>query len=357
MTDLRKTDLYEKLNGLGTNEVYVHRDDLKKLFDHISRELDMYSVIEVPEQVDDAYYRAMLTDWSKEVNIQMAAFDSIKGSTWNAKDLDPTVIERSLNKEFTWDEGERRWKHNAGGSTGGGFSFLGILSAQGELQGSYSDEGLERSLKKHGIEASFIGRRIVPKSLDLQRINMGDFAKESRVTSATIFVTGGFDRSESGTIVLRVEPGEGYPDLAMRLAEVETKTEQLGRLIENLKIGTRLNSAEGQLREMGFRYETFLITVATQAPVPNGFFVAGDGRKPPDQGGHVEYLIPNASRSFGREVLAAWYEPNETLSSVPLFYRIDVSPTNKNQVKVALSGIVQPKPQGLVIKVYVIYRE
>jgi hypothetical protein len=58
--DLKNSSLFAALNGLGTSETYVHRDDLRRLTENIHSQIDITGIIEAPEQFDEAIFERIL---------------------------------------------------------------------------------------------------------------------------------------------------------------------------------------------------------------------------------------------------------------------------------------------------------
>jgi hypothetical protein len=121
---------------------------------------------------------------------------------------------------FTRSSSEDKWKYNVNFQTGGKASFLEILSAEGKLDGAYSNEGLKKRLDEHYIHAEFEGNKIVAKSVDVQQVNLADFNQESNVISVKTFVGPNQQFQTAGAIELnRIAPLKTiYPDLATQVA-------------------------------------------------------------------------------------------------------------------------------------------
>lgn len=230
-SDLKNSNLFAKLDGLNTNAVYVHRDDMRRLLEKSSGFTKVDGQIENPDQFDRDFLRAAYDKLGAKQNIQLASFDAEKiKSTYNAKDLEPSVLTRTLNKVLQWDEGSKTFKVNTSGETGGGFSLVGIFEANGNLKGNYTKEEVVTFLRKNDIETQIEGNMIVPKAINLQQINMSDFNSENEFSSVTAYVSK-IKEVLKGRIDLNTASRQIYPDLATRISELERRELPVGAII------------------------------------------------------------------------------------------------------------------------------
>ena len=182
--DFRSSDLYAKLNGLGTTSVYVHRDDFRRLSEGMSTKIAVNAVIEAPEKFDQAFADRVLSDFGQTVTADLAAFGEQKWrSTYNGDDLKTDVITKELNKMFTKDETEEQWKYNGTFELGGKVGLLDVLTAESNVGATYSQESLKKKLEERNMEVSFEGNKILAKSLSVVGITLSQFEGNSELTS------------------------------------------------------------------------------------------------------------------------------------------------------------------------------
>lgn len=126
---LKSSKLFVELSGVGGGNAFVHRDDLRKLLEKITDQVDFNAVIERPESFEEGLLDKLLARWNTVVSSK--DFDEAKWqSTYNQDDLKPDVITKSLNEMFTHHQTEDQWKYNASFSSSGKAGFLDILSAE-----------------------------------------------------------------------------------------------------------------------------------------------------------------------------------------------------------------------------------
>jgi hypothetical protein len=199
-SDLKNSALYATLNGLGTTEVYVQRDDMRNLAEDMHTQIDIVGVLEAPSQFDAELAERIVNLLGTPIAASMAQFDAEKWqATYNGKDLSPDEITNSLNKELLWDEGSQAFKFSGSIDTGGKVALLDILSAEGKMGGSYNQDQLKTWLKKHDVEISFVGDKIVAKSIGLKRVNLANFSSSSQFSSVMTVVSDQVN-TESGSI-------------------------------------------------------------------------------------------------------------------------------------------------------------
>jgi hypothetical protein len=188
--DMRSSNLFSALNGLGTSVTYVHRDDLRKLTEGINSEISSDVTIEEPSQFDQTLYEKILAMMTTAVNTETAQFDTEKWkSTYNGDDLKPTQITKFLNNEFNWDQTAKKVDFKGTADTGGKVNLFDEISAEGKAAGSYSQDNFQSELHKHGLEVSFEGNEIIAKSLDLQQVNMSQFAQDQQFSNIVTLVS------------------------------------------------------------------------------------------------------------------------------------------------------------------------
>lgn len=211
-TMLGESSLKIALDGLGTNEVFVHRDDIRNLCQHIHNEIEWDEYIEIPEgqitsialDSNDDIIDGILKKWNKSENFE--SFNNEQFSkTYNAQDLQPSVITSEIQNMFNYDEGENRYTYNVEFEVEGKGSLIGLLSAEARLKGSYSSDEYERFLSKHEINTETEGTRIIPRSIKLRRVNMSDFDEDRAFTRTRYYVGPSEEFRRRGTIYLSLE--------------------------------------------------------------------------------------------------------------------------------------------------------
>jgi hypothetical protein len=105
---------------------------------------------------------------------------------------------------------------------------LDVFSAEGKMAGSYSQDEMQTWLKKHGVEVSFEGHKIVPKAIDLQQVNMGQFSNSSQFSSIITMVSNEI-KNESGSIDFELLLGTGATGTPLPglVADLGKKVEKL----------------------------------------------------------------------------------------------------------------------------------
>jgi hypothetical protein len=249
LKDLKSSKLFIELSGVGSSSIYVHRDDLRKLVDRITDQINFNAVIEKPDNFEEGLLDKLLARWNTVESSKN--FDDMKWqSTYNKDDLKPDVITKGLNEMFTYHQTEEQWKYNGSFSSSGKAGLFEFLSAEGSLGGSYSNEGLKKLLDQHYIKAEFEGNKIVAKSIDLRQVNISDFNQEAEFMSVKTFVEPSEKVKSEGFIDLsRVVPLQTiYPDLGVQVSKLRHDTVPVGGI---LPFYGSLSEAE-KLREKGW---------------------------------------------------------------------------------------------------------
>jgi hypothetical protein len=153
---------------------------------------NLSEIVEDPEHFDTDIFYKVLNLMTTLTNSETAHFDAEKwAATYNAADLKPDVLTKTLNKAFDYDQGSHQWKRSGSLDTGAKVGVLDALSVEGKFSGTFSSEDLQTWLKQHSIEASFEGEKIVVKSIDLQRVDMPAFSQDSQFSSSMTLVSSG----------------------------------------------------------------------------------------------------------------------------------------------------------------------
>ncbi len=220
-SELKSSRLFIELDGIGSNEVFVHRDDLRRLSEDIREVGSFDGLIEEPERFDEEIFERVLRRLTESAS--SAAFDEAKwNSTYNAADLRPDYLTRELNKVFKKDTGETQWKRHGKFDSNAKANVFEIVDAGGGMNVELDDEGLKKFLKERNIETEIEGNRIVVKSIDLQRVNLSEFERDSRFTSIITYVSSESSFENRGTIDLsRTRTTSGAVDLAVRVRDLE----------------------------------------------------------------------------------------------------------------------------------------
>jgi hypothetical protein len=259
-TDLRKSALYNRLDGLKSSEAFVHRDDLRQLTEGISKSIDVDGIIEDPHRFDADVAERILSAMTSTTNTALAQFDAKKWeATYNSDDLKPDVIEKTLNKTFTFDQGSKQGKRSGSIDTGAKVGLFDALSAEGKFAGNFSMEDLRTWLKQHSVEAAFEGSKIVVKSLDLQRVNMSEFQQNNQFTSRTTIVSSGLREEKGnmdfGRLLASQSSGSPLPDQVAQIAlSIKELSEEIQRINGvNTILRNDLNQFGTDAKQMKFR--------------------------------------------------------------------------------------------------------
>lgn len=241
MKELRNSSLIKKLDGMPKDGsfVYVHRDQLQQLADGIHQELQSNVYLQDPERFDETVVERLISlSGKKSIEIEASKWSEANHqSIFDSKDLAPDVIERELNKSFTYEEGQSEFKLNVGGGVGANVA-VGPISVGAKVDASYSREEMKAFLKKHDVEAEIVGTRIVPKKIWLQAINTGEFSGDSLISYQSMVDQGPATESEQVTVQLGDSGSERPSTLGLsgRIVELEkqilTQTQKVVALEE-----------------------------------------------------------------------------------------------------------------------------
>lgn len=181
MKVLQNSNLLAELDGLAKNgKAYIHRKDMRTLLDNIQENLAIDAVIEDPKTFTDDFLNRIIHRYFKRVNIQRSGFDDEKWkSTYNADDLKPDVIQKSLNKFFEKDNQTGHWKVSKNGSAEVKGSIFKIFSGSSSVKGSYTRDELQKKLRELDITISFEGNKIIAKSIGVYRVNLNKLQNDS----------------------------------------------------------------------------------------------------------------------------------------------------------------------------------
>ena len=154
-------------------------DTTRKLTLSAANQLNAVSIIEDPSNFSQELFNSILSQ-SQTVTADDSFWNDERAkATYNSDDLKPDVVTREINKMFTKESGKDEWHFNASASANG--SLLGMIG--GGVSGSLSGSQLHEFLKEHNIESDIQGNKIIPKSIQLQQVNIADFLSKYNFTS------------------------------------------------------------------------------------------------------------------------------------------------------------------------------
>lgn len=190
MKQLKNSSLYTHLNGLPTESParYIHRDDFRKLSEQVLQTIELNIILADPERFKDDVVTQLMENW--KTTEDAAQFDALKfASTYNADDLKPDVLTKTLDKMFEYNEVDKHYVHKNEVDVSAGANFLGLLNADAKTKISWSKDELDHLLRQHEIEASFEGNKIVAKAIKVMRVNINDFSLDREFFSKVVYAT------------------------------------------------------------------------------------------------------------------------------------------------------------------------
>ncbi|MCJ8164596.1 hypothetical protein MKJ04_07030 [Pontibacter sp. E15-1] len=223
---LKESKLFIELSGQAVK--YIHRDDLRKLLEKVTNQVDFNAIIEKPEDFEEKLLDKLLARWNAVES--SSSFDEIKWqSTYNKDDLKPDVITKELNEMFSKVENEENWKYNTSFSSETKVGLFDWLSAEGNIQGVYTNEGLKKLLNEHNVKVEFEGTKIVVKSIELNQINISDFNEETDILSVKTYMGPNENMELKGFIELnRIVPLQTlYPDLSFQVSRIRNQISEI----------------------------------------------------------------------------------------------------------------------------------
>lgn len=182
ITEVRKTKLFAETSGDGS-EVYVSRHDLRNLSDNIVK---MTKVVDRGRKLTEEELKRCMFDKLQSLPLQSIELQQFSSEmlkrTYNAKDLDPNQITKTLDKKLDKNSSEESVKGNA--EAGGGMLW-GLVDGDVAISG----ETFKKSMSEHGVEVAFEGSKWVAKGMKLVHINASDFSQQ--ISTACSFATFG----------------------------------------------------------------------------------------------------------------------------------------------------------------------
>ena len=231
MQDLRGTKLEVALDGVPNKDegkyVYVRRHELRKLTENVHREMHITEISEDPNLVDHDVIKTLLDRWHQQITLDLQHLDKQKlKASYNAQDLAPDKIEHQVNDWFRKVQGRDEYQANKHILSEAGFDIVKLFGASGKNQISFNEKQVKEFLEENGYHVDFTGERIVPKRIDLQRVNMADFKEDFQVTQTKVYVGENIIRSNPVDVQIqqRVAGKAAISDLAGHLAELERRT-------------------------------------------------------------------------------------------------------------------------------------
>ena len=246
MSRLQDSKLLVELDGMGSTEVYVHREDLRTLTESIAEEIIVTEYIEDPALFRADLLNLLLSRFFDPTTVTQETFDEAKWeATYNADDLRPDVIEQELNRTYRKDETTDQWRTTVGGEVD--VSLLGGLIKELGLAAEYSQEGLELALAEEDILVEFQGNRIIVKAIQLYRVNVAQLKSDNRTLVTQVVVRDLGPGILSGTLDLaqKQRVGVTYPELFGRTNALEQSLTQFEQQVDGLS--TRLDALDTKL--------------------------------------------------------------------------------------------------------------
>lgn len=235
MNTFKDTELNNTLKDGGTGKltptpdgfVYVSRHDFRTLVEKSLREADFKIVTEFPNapELPESVFLALLNEFREHMATEeINSSDEARKATFNWKDLEPDhfkrVFKEALQKSSTRDE----YHLNVTASVRANGNLLGILSGGAAGSGTYTSSQLKERMNENYIQEAFEGDRIVPKRVDLIRLNLTRLLTSAKL-SGTFKTLGKLQRlSHQGTVSLN--EGITHP-LSDRLEQVLAQGERI----------------------------------------------------------------------------------------------------------------------------------
>lgn len=241
--DIRNSEFGAQLNGLGTTAAYVHRDDLRNLMRSVIKKMQISAVIEDPAGFEMQIVSSFLQDFTKDVTADVAFWtpESTK-STFNASDLNPSQLTKYLNSMFKKEQDKDQWKHTGNFNFTAKASLVELLTGETSMGGGFTTEGLREKLREHGIHVEFDNSNIIiPKSIQLQQINLAKLRTSADFLSATTYVSD----AQSGIGRRSLSLQEMLVNKAYQ-PDIDTRVQTL----ESLNLGQRMHAAEDGFRRV-----------------------------------------------------------------------------------------------------------
>lgn len=168
--------------------VYVHRDDVREIFEGLTVAGAFDVITENPERVDRSFADAVVSGVSSVEQLSDGKAHAWE-STYHADDLKPSQITRAMNEAFTKTQSRDEFEYNSRRSSSGKFDFFGMFSGGGSGGSTYSSHQIRERLFEHGIHVEFDGEAWVAKSVDVRRFNLSDLQSEVRVVQTFVEVS------------------------------------------------------------------------------------------------------------------------------------------------------------------------
>jgi hypothetical protein len=228
--DLRRSSLFATLDGTGAQ--YIHRDDARDLMENFSKQISQRVIIERPDQFEAAVFEQVLG----RLLASSDEYDASKfASTYNAQDLHPDVLTKTLDKMFTKETGKDSWKHTGNFELEGKAGVVGVLNAESKVKGAFTTEGLKEFLKQHDITAEFEGNKIVAKQVRVRRVNTGAFKADGNFTNVMTFVQQGPGSLKGGVdMSYHTRNRVGAASALARLQRLETESQPVGTVVASM---------------------------------------------------------------------------------------------------------------------------
>ena len=226
LDQLRQTTLLARLDGLGTTEVYVHRDDLRHLAETSNLVEHNEIVTDDPSFSARSIADSILKRFAESVSTDTQAWAEEKwAATYNAEDLRPDRIEHELNRVLTKVSDKRLWTLHKESGGGGGFSVFGVLSASGGGSSTYDEKQIRDYMMDHDVHVEYDGNLWRAKSVRVMRLNLAQLRSSHEHLVAITLLTGETIKAVAGSLVVFEAGAVSSAGLGFqaRLGEVERR--------------------------------------------------------------------------------------------------------------------------------------
>jgi len=297
-SDLKSSNLFAKLNGVTPTqekEVYINRDDLRKLTEGISSQLEVGGTIENPEKFDFALFERIINVMTQAQDVlnENNAFSKEQwAATYNADDLKPDVIEKDLNKVFKKNNDEYQLKTDQNIDIKTKAKVMAFFDGTTDVSHGFKKDELQKKLSEHNIETDLEGEQIRVRSIKLRRLNLSEFNRETQFTQIMAFI-GVLKETRDGSIFMSQDLNgrKDFPNIESRIGILENlkfSMMPIGSIIayagpvENLEIETdgRWMVCDGRLLDKAGKYSDL------SAALKNSWGESGSDFRLPDLRGY-----------------------------------------------------------------------
>lgn len=214
LESLARTSLKSKLDGVGGNTVYIHRDDLREIVKNVKNEINMNSFIENFSKTDtnlfdESLFKSLLERWKDKIENNIDNFsNNVIQSTFNKDDLKPDVIRSEINKLVDEYKDKKHYVVNHEYDAEGSANVFKVISGKLKGKAKWSRDELREIFRKHDIEIQFEGEKIVPKKIWLVQANKGDFTSSNSFVLVNAYSV---NKKESISDRFKIDELKRYP--------------------------------------------------------------------------------------------------------------------------------------------------